>query len=255
MTTLHPPSRSARLREYFSLQLAFAEHVARVADLPLPHAVAHYTNFHRRFGLGKIVDGATHPDWNRYVERLVRLPDHEARLDWTMAFLDQSPEESLLPGRVGFGCFAYEAPNAQGMVRIHFGNRETGDVGPLHASRLAVRRAELAEMIAHITREHPDATHIDGGSWLYNLEAYRRLFPPAFGASRKTPYWPLTLHGLSSWGQFVDHRGALKRDIAATFLSRFDALDMREPWKIFPYQVLVTTAPIEAFRLEYGVAT
>jgi Reverse transcriptase (RNA-dependent DNA polymerase) len=50
--TLERAARAARLRDYFALQLHFAEVVAARAALPLADVVAPYTNFYRRFGFG-----------------------------------------------------------------------------------------------------------------------------------------------------------------------------------------------------------
>ena len=60
-TPIGRAERAARLRDYFDLQLRFAEAVAVTAALPLADAVAHYTNFYRRFGLGRWHDGPIAP--------------------------------------------------------------------------------------------------------------------------------------------------------------------------------------------------
>ena len=77
---------------------------------------------------------------------------------------------------------------------------------------------------------------------------YCRLFPAAYAASRTPLLGPRPIHGLSTWGQFLDFRGALKPAVAETFFKRnLDTLDVSQPWLSFPYQVLSTTAPFEAF--------
>ncbi len=242
-------------RDYVDLQVRFAERVAVVADIPLPEALLRYTNFHRRMGLGVPGQGPPSEEWLAMVDR-IDLRTHEQRVDHMHAALETKGDASLvlLPGRKGFGCVACEPPNADGMVRIHFGNRAPiADVGPLHVSRMGERRSELAEMVSWLAREHPSTRRIDGGSWLYNLEAYRRLFPPEFVASRDPRNGPPYLHGLSSWGQFIDHRGQVRPAARHRFLAALPALDMTAPHRVFPYQVLFTTAPFEAFLRTYGV--
>ena len=242
-------------RDYIDVQLRFAGRVAEVSGKPLADAVLYYTNFHRRMGLGVAGPGERAPAWRKLMAGFDAL-SHEARLSRLVDTLGAAGDGSaiLLPGRYGFGCFACEAPNADGMVRIHFGNREgRQDVGPLHHTRIAVRRAELAGMFGWLAREHPAARRVDGGSWLYNLEAYRRLFPAEFGASRDPRNGPPYLHGMSTWGQFIDFRGRIRVDVRDAFLASLPALDMAAPHRVFPYQVQFTTAPFEAFRREYGV--
>jgi hypothetical protein len=206
-------------------------------------------------GLGVAGPGERASVWRNLMAGFEALP-RQRQLDRLVDALDRAGDGSrvLLPGRFGFGCFACEAPNAEGMVRIHFGNREDrDDVGPLHHTRIPARRAELTEMFGWLAREHPGAKRVDGGSWLYNLEAYRRLFPPEFGASRDPRNGPPYLHGMSTWGQFVDFRGRIRPQVRDAFFANLSALDIATPHRVFPYQVLFTTAPFDAFRAEYGV--
>jgi hypothetical protein len=114
------------------------------------------------------------------------------------------------------------------------------------------RSAELKRMFAYIKQEVNDPTSVIGASWLYNLEAYRRLFPPAYLATAQVgshdfPYLPL-------WGQFIDHRGRVKEDLAAQFLECLDRQhDLSGIEKYFPYQVLHLESSDQDFYQFYGV--
>jgi hypothetical protein len=138
-------------------------------------------------------------------------------------------------------------------VRIHFDNVEPDEeTGPLARTRIEARRAELVAMFGFVRERHPEAKSVYGGSWLYNLEAYRRLFPSAYGDSRRPPE-RARLSGTSSWGQFLDRRGGLKADLAARLIAGLDTLDLQAPWRAFPLPTLATEAPIETFYAFYGV--
>lgn len=243
------------LREYVGLQLRFAEAMAGRTGRAIDDCVLHYTNIHRRLGLGTPGAGGGEPGWAEFAAPLAEL-SAEARIDYCATALADAADGSaiLLPGRVAFGCFACEPPNAEGMVRLHFGLREHGlEVGPLHHTRIAARRAELTAMIDWLSREHGETVRrIDGGSWLYNIEAYRRLFPPAFAASRVEGNGPRYLHGLSTWGQFIDHRGVVRPEIREAFLAALPGLDIAAPHRVFPLQVLYTSAPFDVFLAEYA---
>lgn len=252
LSSRHPSYLSV---DYVDLQLRFAERVTEVAGLPLAESLLRYTNLHRRMGLG--VPGPAQPAdvWRRMTDGIEALarPNRIDRIHSIASALGDGAAV-LLPGRIPFGCFACEPPNAEGMVRIHFGNRShNGDTGPLHSSRMGERRDELRAMFAWLARAHPEARRVDGGSWLYNLEAYRRLFPPEFAASRDPRNGPPYLHGMSSWGQFIDFRANIRREVRDAFLEALPALDMKSPHRVFPYQVLFTTAPFGAFLREYGI--
>jgi hypothetical protein len=48
---------------------------------------------------------------------------------------------------------------------------------------------ELRALFTDLRRQHPEAETVQGGSWLYNLPAYRALFPPEYVATA-TPTRP-----------------------------------------------------------------
>ena len=60
-------------------------------------------------------------------------------------------------------------------------------------------REELARLFAHVAKASPPDATIRGGSWLYHLETYRRLFPPAYVASREPYTRPIALRGTATW--------------------------------------------------------
>ena len=255
MTTPAQAARAARLRGYFDLQLDFAARMAALADMPFDAAVGLYTNLRMRMGLADDEAPEQVMQWNGYLAGLMASPLAVGRLDWTQAFFASRPAETLPAAQTGFGCFSCEAPDAQGAVRIHFANRDPDHaIGPLALAKRPARIAELTAMFAHLRQAHPQAKTVTGGSWLYNLEAYRRLFPPAYGASRAPRTPPVSLRGTSSWGQFLDFREQLKPDLCVRFRDNLKRLDPEAPWLAFPMQALRTRAPVEAFLDFYGLS-
>ena len=246
--------RADRLRGYFDVQLRFAAVAAPRADIPFIDAVLRYTNFHRRFGFGAPGNEEHAADWARYTERLSRLRTVEDAVNWTQAFYADCPDETLPAEEKPFGCFSCNAPTDDGVIRFHFYNSDsTGGAGPLSREKMAKRQSELSAMFAHIRKAHPDAKAVHGASWLYNTEAYTRLFPEEYIRSCTSPTRPIRLNGSSSWGQFLDYRGRTKAELRAAFLSNLDQLDLAEPWRVFPLPVLFAQAPIESFYAHYGI--
>lgn len=247
-------ARAARLAPYFALQLRFADHLATRLAIPFPDAVARFTNLHRRFGLGGEAHGLPSRLWQEYLGALAAAPTRRARLDITLATYRAAPEETPPAGQSCFGCFSFEPPDTAGTVRIHFVSTDPRDGdGPLSRARQPQRMAELRAMVRCLRQAHPTAREVGGTSWLYNLEAYRRLFPPEYGASRTLPA-RLRLTGSSSWGQFLDHREAIKPALRARFLGGLSELDPAAPWRSFPLPALVTRAPIALFQAFYEAA-
>jgi hypothetical protein len=249
--TLSRSERAERLGPYFEAQLRFAARMAELTDLSLGEAAFRHTNLNRRFGLGIPVLTPPTEAWLAYAARLeaAALPEQVA-LTQDM-FRAASDERLPLPGQTGFGCFAFEPPK-DGAVKIHFNNKDTDAAGgPLATTKIERRQAELAAMTRHIAGQHPGATHITGRSWLYNLEAYRRLFPPNYVATRELASTPVHLSGTSSWGQLIDSREAIRPEVRDALLSNLATLDPQAPWTAFPLQVLSVQAPLETFREFY----
>ena len=193
--------------------------------------------------------------WDAYAERLEALTDIGEQVALTQTvFVAAPPEVTPLPGQAAFGCFAREPVNDAGEVKIHFYNRDTDDAGgPLATPKRPTREAELTALARHVREVDPAALRLKGRSWLYNLEAYRRLFPPDYVASRTAAAEPIHLSGTSSWGQLIDAREAIRPDVRDAFLANFARLDPAAPWRIFPHPVLEVSAPMESFYRHFGV--
>ena len=247
-------ARAERLAPYFEAQLRLAHRMAELTGMGLGEAARAHTNLHRRLGLGVPLHFPPSPEWRAYAQALEAARGLQAQWALTCdAFRTAREETTPLPGQERFGCFAFEPPNDTGAVKIHFYNRDTDAAGgPLATAKIARRRGDLAAMVRRIVEAHPAATHIVGRSWLYNLEAYRRLFPPEYAASRAPAPGPLHLSGTSSWGQLIDSREAIRSEVRDAFVANLATLDPERPWTAFPQRVLAVKAPLEAFTRFYG---
>src|SRR5262249_32732569 len=141
-----------------------------------------------------------------------------------------------------FGCFSY-ARSSSDRIRLHFQNAEPREHSPLAMARRDRRLADLAALFSHVRWAEPQPLHVAGAPWLYNLEAYRRLFPPSYLASAHP------IHGrfqrMPLWGQFVNRHGALKDELACQFLERLEQQSSLAGLDgCFPFQVLALEAPV-----------
>lgn len=245
---------AVEMADYFDLQLRFADRLAQASGHPFSQVVGEATNLHRRFGLGRLDPAAPKAEWRDFAEGLSQRSQPQDRLAWTLEAYEAAPPEPLPEDQTAFGFFACERADEDGQIRIHFHNvgDEEGPEGPLAESRAPARRAELAAMFAHIAVTQPEARRLAGASWLYNLEAYRRLFPPAYADSRTPCPEPHRLNGSSTWGQAIDHRNRVRPEVRERLLQ--GPLDPKAPWRAFPLQALMTHAPLAVFYDFYGVA-
>ena len=144
-----------------------------------------------------------------------------------------------------FGCFSYAlAPN--GYIRLHFENIDPDGQSPLSTARCETRLAELRALFDHVKRTQTEVTHAAGVSWLYNLPAYRRLFPESYLATAKIA--ERRFQNMPLWGQFLDRHGAVRADAAKTFLKRLShQSEIEHLTDCFPLQPLNLEAPLRDF--------
>jgi hypothetical protein len=230
-------------KAFFDLQVHFAQAVARKAGVPLERALLDWTNLYVRFGAGRQFD-ERHPLWACYIDGLGGSADAAA---WTWQYLQRCPVHLGAPHVVASrGCFSYERAG-EGAVRLHF-NAQAHQrvVSPLGAAEAPLRRDELRALFAHLREHTGDADPVvHGTSWLYNVPAYRQLFPDAYLATAQ----PVArLQALSLWGQCLDRHGRVRPAIAEEILRRTAWLGRgAHPETCFPQQALAVSAPASVF--------
>ncbi|WP_231755417.1 hypothetical protein [Bordetella sp. N] len=170
----------AYVKEFFDLQLQFARRVSEIGTMPLVMALLDYTNLYVRFVGDRHYD-CSNPVWLAYLASLKGEVDPG---DWTYRFyLDRLHQPRPELAIATFGCFSYARGKA-GQIRLHFQNADMHLHGPLSVERSALRTSELASLFHHVRSVQGEAAKdVVGVSWLYNLPAYRRLFPERYVAS------------------------------------------------------------------------
>lgn len=241
---------------YIAIQIAFARRMAALAHQTLADTLLIHAALYKLVGALGDFDAA-HPVWRELVARLDERADVEEQARAIYGYyLQRHRETAAYLATHGderqWGCFACDWRPARRAIRIHFLNQDAPEPGALSHQRMAARHAELRAMFAVTRAERPDAEFVIGASWLYNLEAYRRLFPPAFGASAAPTEPEFQYRAL--WGQFLRSDWSLNAARADAFLGRVAALtEPAQAASCFPFQVLRTQAPIVDFYAFYGV--
>lgn len=233
---------SGRLYEdYFDLQLRVATAYAQLGGLTRSTAIARFTNLRRRFGLA---DESGTAEWEGFLHSVPEDAEHEELLARTLEWYEHRPTRSASP----FGCFSYDPPDAHGILRIHFMPEEQHRRdSPLSDARISERRSELQAMIADVRHRYSNVRHVRGVSWLYNVQAYRQLFPSEYVASITLPTFAVSMNGSSTWGQALDYRHKVKTDVRDHVLANVNATTLSVPWRAFPLPALVAACVIECF--------
>lgn len=228
--------------DYFALQLTFARQYAVAANVPFDIAIAHVTNLRRRLDLMGAV-GAQR--WNELLSRVgCLMDDPSAALSLCVGLHGAQPRRE--PPRT-FGCFSYDPPDESGALRIHFMPPAGTLASPLAFAAVDARMDELRALFSQVRRAERDARSVRGVSWLYNLDAYKRLFPPAYRTSAQAPRSALHMTGSSTWGQVLNWRQQVKPPARNAVLAGLATMKIEAPWEVFPLRALVATCDIDDF--------
>lgn len=239
-----------RLSPWFGLQLEFAAQCAKPGGLASFEAVTQYTAIYKRMGFAPNARGPLHADWLALAGALDEASSTHAQLAVLMPVLERRIVGYRHYSKHLFGCFSFDAPNAEGVVKLHFiPDHSDAELGPLARQNREERHDELRAMFAFIRDQHGDAAKtVRGLSWLYNTEAYRSLFPLAFAETAKpNSDRAAKPQGMRYWGQFLTHQGHLRETVAEAFRANFPALTLDRLADAFPYPPATATAPIEVF--------
>lgn len=234
---------------FLNIQLVFARRIAEITDKLYAESVLRNTALYRILGLDWSLD-TTDPAWQKFIAALSKGSGA------AYGVYRERHAQGLVPdyddSRPHWGCFSFEYQPDERTVRLHFSNQDTSGLGPLGSSRRDTRLAELRAMFTQVQREFPEAELVHGGSWLYNRVEYTRLYPREFGDSAHAVPPPFIGRGL--WGQFLRHGNHMNEETTAAFLANVTALgDADHAAACFPYQLLVTQAPIRLFYAFYGL--
>ncbi len=101
-------------------------------------------------------------------------------------------------------------------------------------------------MFEYIKKNHPDAQEVNGGSWLYNLQKYRNIFPPEYTSNLGE--YDSKYEGFSIWGQFLDRNTKIRSEKVKEFIESLDrAKNEKEILQAFPLHPLSAGTGIENF--------
>ncbi len=236
---------------FFDVQLIFARKVAEVTKQSFADAVLHHTAIYRILGLDWSANPA-HLTWQEYLQALQQ--DVKAGAKGTYQFyFARSGSIPHMSDQQHWGCFAYDYLQKQRKVKLHFSNQDFTEYGALSHQRMNVRQAELQAMFKSIRQEHPEAETVIGSSWLYNIQAYTRLFPGEYGQSARAAD-RVDYLGRGLWGQFLNHEWQANEQTVGVFLQCVEAATtMQQCDQSFPYQLMLPEAPITVFYTLYDI--
>jgi hypothetical protein len=153
-----------------------------------------------------------------------------------------------------FGCFRYryvEDKDGNGIVKLHFLNDRANGDGPLASSQISSRLRELKTLFEDVKSNNSNAKFVEGGSWLYNLESYRRLFPSEYIQSMKSISPKPGM--LVIWGQFINSEWGINKERENKFMNNLENCKTEdELLNIFEFVELFPKCEIKYFYNFYS---
>ena len=224
-------------RAFFAVQRRFAERWAAVASVPLETAYLECTTWYlQATGLGRQFD-AVHPTWRELVAEVRNAVDPDGVVH--AAAVRNEPEVSGGP----VVDWSWDAEDQ--CVRIHFFGERSSDGHPLARRHLPERQRELRDLVRRAALEHTEPAWLRGRSWLYGIEAYRRIFPEVFIAGLE-PLEP-DLQFLACWGQLLDGEWRTRSDVASVLLHAVELASTTDDLlAAFPFVMQQSKIPLGA---------
>ncbi len=255
------PFNSELPLKHFSLQYEYAKKAAKILNIPIGQALMEFTQFWRRIHNPLELKAnkmewsfdPTTPQWQELSEKI----NHNEPPDTVAYELYRENNNTTEPGKNYFGCFRYnfirQIDDEKGIIEIHFKNRDTSAYGPLTMKREHVRLHDLKSMFESISKKHPEATVVRGGSWLYNLDSYRRLFPGIFTRDMKVEEIPFPRTS-GIWGQFLTSDGKVKDNMKSIGVRKGkNAHSTDQLLRYFEFKIVFPKAGIESFYSHFEI--
>jgi len=237
-------------KDFFALQIKFAQKLSEAGKVPLGDALLYYTSLFRTFGAGRSLD-RNNPEWQHFI-LFHGNPDLAERAYKFYLTGKEKLQAQMDREYVQFGCFSYDYNFFEKTIYIHFNNNDTDENSPLSDEKLGQRREDLKRMFENIKSDHADTKYVKGGSWLYNLPKYRRIFPEKYTTDLKPENNPYS--NLNTWGQFLDKNRQLNKGAVSVFTDRLGkAANKEEILGSFPLQALAASCDISEFYRELDI--
>lgn len=238
-------------RGFLDLQLTFVDRAAAVSGQPFDSLLIDHTCIVGMCDLRVSRENPGDPDWRTFVKGLLATNDPTGFAhDFYLArrALRSPPADD---GH--FGCFSYDYPfREKPAARLHFRNVDPSPAGALTDERRSIRHSELKTLFQDLRTRHPDAKTIRGGSWLHNIEPYRRLFPPAYVSTARPVGYEHQFMAL--WGQFLCGNQGIHQPTVDRFNGTLaQATSLEECECAFPHEVLRPECAVEIFFEHFGI--
>jgi len=232
-------------KEYVDLQVRFVKKLCEIDKAPFDLYFMIYADAPNMLRMDFKIWHPNLPDFREFSNLLVNSTDYTTTIyDFAIKKLGEIPRD---PFKSPYGFFYRNILKSAFILEMHTQYDEPIlGIHPLDHRRFEETKGNLYTMMKEAKEKFPNLTWVTGNSWLYNIEAYRRLFPKEYLDTGK--FNTHSFHGLGLWGQFLNKGLQIKKDVAEEFYKKLDvAQTFEQAMEAFPYMVIGLKAPIDCF--------
>lgn len=203
-------------KEFFALQIKFAELVGKHCKIPFEKVLFSHTSLYTRL-IGyhdEVAPNKSNPKWQEILRGLPKGFKEQTNYIY-QKYLDYEKSKPKKTNQKKFGCFAFSYHEKVNRFELHFSNSDPK--GNLGKDRVKCRIKELKELFTTMKSCNKKGARVYLTTWLLGIEAFNRLYPPAFIKAAK-PWTAQLAQNNAHWGQFVDRHGSLKKELAKQLL-------------------------------------
>lgn len=235
-------------KELFELIVKYAERYSEITNLPLLEVIRDVTPIYFFIGNYSWDYNPKSDYWGEYVQRIA----NGEKADTLAYLMHLKNNKRLSKESEWFGCFRYKYVEDTKTIKIHFRNYDHSGMGPLSINNKQIRLEELKRMFIEIKMQHPETRYVQGSSWLYNYESYRRLFPNTYTRNMQSVL-PKTQY-MVIWGQFLNSEWVVIKEMKDMFLEKIAiASSIDELHLSFKYQNKTPRGDITDFYSLYNI--
>lgn len=185
-----------------------------------------------------------------WVAILKNLPSDKEKQSAYIYKLYLNFEKNKKPVPPPTACFTYTYHTDQNIFELHFVNADPK--GNFSKDRTALRFTELKHIFTEIKNKNHNDAKVKIGTWMLNLDAFKRFFPIEFTQQATFLETPLT-QNYTHWGQFLTKEGDLKKESAIHFLHTVQCKQFDHINKYFPLPAKISFLPLPYFYRFYAI--
>jgi len=242
MITIYP-------KEYFLIQIIFAQKVCKIKNISFKEAIQDYTNIAQ-----DLLNISEYPPnkekgWKELLAIKHSNIPNNITTKWyeyykTLPHSEWKPKDLKT---LKYGMFSYTLYPDNTTISLHAGNVRRGEEYSSFSPKYHdENKKDLYRLIKEVSKQNTEVEKVRCSSWINNIDSFVELFPTEYRESLRIKD---SNNFLGIWQQFLNKDGEIKEDLMEDFLKKVNIPKSLEQLKdAFPCKVLIGEVDIQCFK-------